>query len=249
MKKLMFSFMFLITSFMAMAFNFSVAPTRFELNLDKINTNEIVLINNTSDPMRLESFLEVPEGYEKYNLNDNIKLYPKMVAIKPGGKQLVRFRVKPSSNMVAGEYKSYIVFKEVPLKTKNIKSNEKLDVQIKMITEVGISVYGSYGDIVLNATAKNMKISYNKKTSGLRVKINSDSLGNSSVKLAQHIEILTANGKVIDKISSQYGRTARNGIKEMENTIKIPKLAGKKVRVTIVNQDGKKLIQKTSGIL
>ena len=249
MKKKMILALFLITNIVAMAFNFSVAPTRFELNLDKINTNEIVLINNTSDPMRLESFLEAPKGYEKYNLNDNIKLYPKMVAIKPGGKQLVRFRVKPSKNMVDGEYKSYIVFKEVPLKLKDKKTKGKLDVQIKMITEVGISVYGSYGNIILDATANNMKISYNRKTSGLKVNLDTFSKGNSSVKLSQKIEVLNSSGKVIDKFESQLGRTARNGMKKMDNTIKIPNLSGKKVRITVENQDGKKIIQKTSNTL
>lgn len=248
MKKVLLAALFVMSSFMSFAFNFSVAPTRFELELDKINTNEIVLINNTAEPMRLESFLETPKGYENYSLSDSIKLYPKMVAIKPGGKQLVRFRVKPSSTMKAGEYKSYVVFKEIPLKNKSSKVNGNLDVQIKMITEVGISVYGNYGDIVLDATAKNMKISYNKKTSRLNVQVDADTKGNSSVKLVQNVEILNSNDKVVDKVSSQFGRTARSGFEKMQSNLNIPNLAGKKVRVSLVDPNGKVLIQKTSGI-
>ncbi|MGL5191131.1 MAG: hypothetical protein ACRCX7_13700, partial [Cetobacterium sp.] len=69
MKKFILGIMFFLMMLTSYSFNFSVAPTRFEIGLDKINTNEITLINNTTSPMRLESFLESAPGYEKYSLN------------------------------------------------------------------------------------------------------------------------------------------------------------------------------------
>ena len=66
--------MFFLVGIISYSFNFSVAPTRIEIGLDKINTNEITLINNTTSPMRLESVLESAPAYEKYSLNEHIKL-------------------------------------------------------------------------------------------------------------------------------------------------------------------------------
>ena len=246
LKRFMLGIIFFFVTLQNYAFNFSVAPTRFEIQLDKVNTNEITLINNTTNPMRLESFLESAPGYEKYSLNDYIKLYPKMVAIKPGSKQVIRFRVKPEPDMEAGEYKSYVVFKEIPLKESVNVSNEKVDAQIKMITEVGISVYGHYGEIDRGTNISNLKLAYDSQTSNLKVIADSNSKGNSSELLKQEIEIL---GVVTDTIDSQFWRTKRNGKSQIESITKIEGLKGKRVRVTIYNSQGKLLEKKTSDTL
>lgn len=249
LKRFMLGIIFFFVTLQNYAFNFSVAPTRFEIQLDKVNTNEITLINNTTNPMRLESFLESAPGYEKYSLNDYIKLYPKMVAIKPGSKQVIRFRVKPEPDMEAGEYKSYVVFKEIPLKESVNVSNEKVDAQIKMITEVGISVYGHYGEIDRGTNISNLKLAYDSQTSNLKVIADSNSKGNSSEFLKQEIEILGVGGVVTDTIDSQFGRTKRNGKSQIESITKIEGLKGKRVRVTIYNSQGKLLEKKTSDTL
>lgn len=238
--------MFFLLSVCSMAFNFSVAPTRFEVELDKVNTNEVILINNTAEPMRLESFLEIPKGYENYNLNESIKLYPKMVAIKPGGKQIVRFRVKPNSSVQAGEYKSYIVFKEIPIKNKATEKKDSLDVQIQMITEVGISIYGYYGELNKTIDISNLKFSYNSKSDDLKISGDVDAKGNSSLRITQKVEVLNSNGKVIETLNAQFGRSLRNGKSKIENVVKVQELKNKKVRLTLMDSDGKILSKKTS---
>lgn len=246
--KKMGTLLFLLMSICAAAFNFSVAPTRFEIALDKVNTNEIVLINNTAEPMRLESFLEIPEGYEKYNLNNSIKLYPKMVAIKPGGKQIVRFRVKPGANMENGEYKSYVVFKEIPIKNKAIENKNSLDVQIQMITEVGISVYGYYGEINRKVDISNVAFSYTPKTSDFKISANVLAKGNSSVKISQKLEVLNSNGKILETKNAEFGRSLRNGKNKIENIVKLENLKNKKVRLTLLDSEGNVLLKKDSQI-
>ncbi|MGL4977339.1 MAG: fimbria/pilus periplasmic chaperone [Cetobacterium sp.] len=238
--------LFVLITIMGYAFNFSVAPTRFEIGLEKINTNEITLINNTSSPMRLESFVENAPGYEKYSLNEHIKLYPKMIAIKPGGKQIVRFRIKPESNMESGEYKSYVVFKEIPLKINSSEKNDKVNAQLKMITEVGISIYGYYGEVIKGTNISNLKIEY--KHSTLRTSADSNSTGNSSELLKQKIEIIGTGGIVNKTLETQFSRTERNGKSKLENSLKIENLKGKKVKVTIINSLGEVLQTKMSNI-
>ena len=65
--------------------------------------------------------------------------------------------------MTSGEYKSYIVFKEIPIKEKEKNNTNKVDAQIKMITEVGISIYGYYGNIDKGINISDLKLSYNEK--------------------------------------------------------------------------------------
>lgn len=245
LKRVIFGIIFFLMGLTSFSFNFSVAPTRFEIILDKINTNEITLINNTTSPMRLESFLESAPGYERYSLNEYIKLYPKLVAIKPGSKQVVRFRVKPNSAMEAGEYKSYVVFKEIPLKDTMNKNDGKVDAQIKMITEVGISIYGYYGEINRATNISNLNVMYNLKSSNLKITADSNSKGNSSELLKQKIEVFGANGAVEKTVDSQFGRTERNGKSKIESSLKIEGLKGKKVRVTIYDSQDKVIDKKT----
>lgn len=245
LKKTAIGILYFLLTLMSYAFNFSVAPTRFEISLDKVNTNEITLINNTTSPMRLESFLENAPGYEKYSLNNYIKLYPKMVAIKPGGKQVVRFRVKPEASMTSGEYKSYVVFKEIPLKENKEEKMGKVDAQIKMITEVGISIYGYYGEINRATNISNLNVMYNLKSSNLKITADSNSKGNSSELLKQKIEVFGANGAVEKTVDSQFGRTERNGKSKIESSLKIEGLKGKKVRVTIYDSQDKVIDKKT----
>lgn len=245
MKKIINLFLFIVTSITVSAFNFSVAPTKFELDLKKINTNEIVLINNTSSPMRLESYLETPKGYEKYNLNDKIKLYPKMIAIKPGGKQIVRFRVKTKEIVSDGEYKSYIVFKEIPIKKGgNRKKINDLDIKIKMITEVGISVYGYQGNIVKDISITEVNVDFNRKNETLVSKVKAVSKGNSSDEIIEKIELINSNEKIIDSKIIKIGRTLRTGEVELENKIEIKEKEAKKARITIIDSRGEEYRKK-----
>lgn len=245
LKKLYILIIFCLFSMIVQGFNFSVAPTRFEVNLDKIVTNEIILLNNTTKPMRIESFIETAPGYEKSDLNESIKLYPKLVSIKPGGKQVVRFRIKPESNMKDGEYKSYVVFKEVPLKEKSKGEIEKVGAQIKMLTELGISVYGYYGNIIKDVKVENLAVNYNKKNSSLVMKMDSDSRGNSSELFQIKVDLLNEKGMVIDTIISDFGRSNKLGKKKIESLIKLNKLNAKKIRIMVLNSNKKIVAQKS----
>ena len=76
MKKSFFLILFLFFSLNIYSLNFSVAPTGFRVNLNKISTNEIQITNNTSEPLRLETFPEIdPQFSEKYNLNSEFLVY------------------------------------------------------------------------------------------------------------------------------------------------------------------------------
>ena len=160
---------FIIFTQSVWSLNFSIAPTKFEADLSKTTYHEAYIINNTAQPLRIEVYTEAPKSYEKYNLNDEITIFPKIISIKPASKQEIRFRVKPSENIKNGEYRSLLVFREVPgkiKKTVSVKSeNSKMETELHMITEAAVNVFGRAGNVSLKGKIKNFK--YNLKNGKL----------------------------------------------------------------------------------
>ena len=144
MKKAIVVIIFFITNIVTLCLNFSVSPTKFEVDLSKDGTYEAYLLNNTPTPLRIEVYTEVPKGYEENNLNKNIVIYPKKISIKPGGKKEIRFKVKSIKNINKKTYKTLLVFREsLPnIKEKVETRNSRVNMELSFITEIAIGVYG-----------------------------------------------------------------------------------------------------------
>ena len=242
MKKLYISFLLLFINLITFATNFSVAPTRFELKLNKSITDEVYIMNNTKKQLRIETYLESDKAFgENYNLNSNIVIFPKVVTIKPAGEQIIRFRVKPGTNLKDGEYKSYIVFKEVPLEIKSIgnKNNNSTSSNITIITELGISIYGITGQEILKGYVENFKLTYKDKVLG--IKFDSISTGNTSFKYKYIVE--DEKGKILSQ--GRAGNSLRNGKTNIGITLtKTENFKGKNIKVKILDQNNNLLKEK-----
>lgn len=145
MKKILYMVLMVTIFKFSYSLNFTAAPVNFEINLEKTTTEEVILINNTPSPLRIEAYIDTLEGYEEKNLNSNIVIFPKKISIKPGGKQVIRFRVKPSKDMESGKYKSLLVFQEIPSEIKTQGEDDKITgvaVGFQLITELAIVVTG-----------------------------------------------------------------------------------------------------------
>lgn len=138
LKWILITFIFL--SLNIFAFNMGVAPTSFHIDLNNNHkTKEVIVLNNTNKPMRIEIAVEKPKDYkEEFYLGKWIRLYPKIINIRPQGKQKVRFAIRIPKDIPKGKYKSYLVFKEIPKLSEMDSSN----INIEMITEIAISIYG-----------------------------------------------------------------------------------------------------------
>lgn len=238
MRKIFLFLVILTVSILSYTANFSVAPTRFELDINKTATNEVYVINNTAKPLRIETYFEEDKEFgEKYNLNSNIAVFPKTVAIKPGAKQVVRFRVKPGKDLEDGEHKSYIVFREVPPEIKTAGEKEESEsgsTNISVLTELGISIYGHVGEEKLKGNLENIKVSYKKKA--LTLSGSAVSEGNTSLKFRYVIE--DNKGDVLAKGS--LGNSKRKGKKDIGiSLVSLPDLSGKEITVKIHDQKEK----------
>lgn len=235
MKKIYLFFMMLFASALAYGTNFSVAPTRFVLRIDKVATNEVYVSNNTQKPLRIETYIESDAEFgSDYNLNSNIAVFPKVIGIKPGGKQVVRFRVKPGQNMEDGEYKSYIVFKEIPPEIKTMGEKKKSGdstTNITIVTELGISIYGGIGEEVLKGGVENFKGVFRGKF--LEINFDAVSHGNTSFKYKYIVE--DGGGNILNE--GKAGISPRNGKKHIRLGIsELPKIKGNSVKIKLLEQ-------------
>lgn len=232
----------LLMSTAASALNFSVYPTKFLLDGTKISTEEITITNNTLEPLRVEIYPEGDKEYgEEFNLNSNITIFPKNVSIKPGASQKVRFRVKSDEKIKNGEFKSDLIFKEIPYEIKTTKTKEENSTEIvsnlQIVTELAIPVYTQGKDIKLDAQIKNLTFKYNG--SEILIVGDTSSKGNASTEFIYSIEV---DGK---KYSGRLGNSARVGDKRLSLSIPVKEnLKGKKANIKVIDQSGKEHYKK-----
>ena len=150
MKKIIILCLFIIIGTLSFALNFTIYPTKFEVDLSKSSTQEMYIVNNTDSPLRVGIAPESDKKFgENYNLNSNIKVFPKVVSVKPAGKQIVRFRVIPDKNLKDEEKNEW----------KKIMEAEGIDMS-KLIIPMAVNARQSNKKISRGVYVTNNKNSY-----------------------------------------------------------------------------------------
>lgn len=238
MRKKFSIFLFFIYCTLSFSLNFSVFPTEFKIDGTRTTTQEASVINNTTEPLRVEIYAEEDPEYGKdYNLNSNIKIFPKTVSIKPGGTQKVRFRVKADKRIKAGVNKSYLTFKEMPYEIKNInkdKNTTDIKTELNMITVLSIPVYSLGENISATADIKNVKLVEKKGVFDLS--LDTISKGNAPIYLIYELDV---NGSDFTS-KGGIGNTARDGAKKLNVSFEGKNgFKGKKANLKITDSKGK----------
>lgn len=142
MKKLGFLLLFCLIGIVSYPLNFSVSPTKFEIDMEKVRTYSLEITNNTGMPLRLAVEFEEKDGYK--SMADNIVVFPKKISIKPGRKKEIRFTVRDLERFEKGKYKNLFVLKEIVPKNGTETTDESKDLIFKLniITEIALPMYG-----------------------------------------------------------------------------------------------------------
>ena len=223
---------FIILTTITNAISFTVYPTRFEIDSKSVGIYEAEVVNNTEEPLRVTMYTEEDDNFGKeYNINENIVVVPKNIALKPGASQTVRFRFKPDKNKIDGEYKSNIIFKEIPLDIKSVskaENNENMTSNVRFITEMAIPVYALGDNLIREGELKNIKI--NIQGSVMNIEAQTVSKGNSKIEFSYSIK--EVNGSY--KTDGILGYSLRNGESKISTSIPLEeKLKGKKLEIKI----------------
>ncbi|MGL4652742.1 hypothetical protein [Cetobacterium sp.] len=246
-NKIFYGVMFSLFFTNVFAFNIGIAPTGFYTSLDKNETHEIMVTNNTSESMRVEISSEAASEWENYNIGELIRIYPKSITIKPNGSRSVRFAVRGTKDLPDGEYKTKLVFKEVSGKKPQVmsqtvqnESGEDVAVNFELLTEVHMAAYGLKGKREVKGQLINSEIKKDKN-GNVNLIANFSRSGNSGLAVVADIEYLDINKKRVGKQEVKIGITSRNATAKLErNLVEIPP-SSKFIRISYKDKDGLKL--------
>ncbi|MGL5658617.1 MAG: fimbria/pilus periplasmic chaperone [Cetobacterium sp.] len=245
-KKLFYGVAYLTLFSKILAFNIGIAPTGFYTSLDKNETHEIMVTNNTMEPMRVEISVEKDSGWEKYDMGEMMKIYPKNLTLKPNGSRSVRFAVKGAKNLPDGEYKTKLIFRELPGKPKDdgkeVKGEigQEVAVEFELLTEIHVAAYGLKGQRKIGAQLTGSEIK--KDVNGNKKLVaNFDLRGNSGLAVIGDIEYLDGGKKRLLKEEVKLGITTREPKTKIESDlVNIPN-GSKYIRVNFKDKSGLKL--------
>ena len=244
MKKVLTTALFFIAALNASAFNIGVAPTGFYTSLDKNETHEIMVSNNTINSVKIEVVAEGAEGWENHDMSQWIKIYPKNLVLKPNGSRSIRFSIQKPKDIVEGEYKTRLVFKELPgSETENeevVDSSTEAKVSFELLTEINIEAYGLKGKRDAQGEFLGHKIEKNANGDKTLVTMIKPK-GNSSLSMRGDVEFVDANKKILEKREIKLGRTKGVGESELRTLLSEIPENSKSIRITYREKDGIKL--------
>jgi len=147
-KVIIFMYLFMTSVLFA---NFQVAPQIQKMDLKRPGTHKIFLKNDTNKLKKIKIYSERPRDQKTKDLymGDWIIVYPKLVYLKPNSKKVVRIASRPPKDLPDGEYRSNLVFEEIPTKKydNSEKDETKVGVNIEIIHILVSTVYGYSGKL------------------------------------------------------------------------------------------------------
>jgi len=161
----------------------AIAPTRVVFE-GRTRTASVNLINNGSTGATFRiSFerkrmteegdiknIKTPEAGELF-ADQMLRYSPRQITLAPGQAQVVRLMLRKPPNLEAGEYRSHLLFREVPTDsstsiTKHTGSNGKLNIQIIPVVGLSIPVIVRHGKTEASITLTNLSLQRQKGAPG-----------------------------------------------------------------------------------
>ncbi|MFT6206150.1 MAG: P pilus assembly chaperone PapD [Colwellia sp.] len=169
--------------------NLIVAPMRVVFE-DRARTETVVLINSSSTAktyrIQWQQKLALKEGgYHNMTAEEvknfpiassMIRMSPKQVTLAAGQRQLVKLSLRRPRNLPDGEYRSHLLFKELPSASKNNKAG----IQLGMIMNFTMPVMVRQGDIQQKNAIDNIALTRSKKTGKTEILITLSRQGKKS---------------------------------------------------------------------
>lgn len=138
--RVLFIYLIFSTIMQSNEFNLSISPTKIELDLNNNSVTDIYLINNSDKTVKLLPYFETPEEFQNNSLESMLECFPKFIILKSKEEKLIKLVYNKKEILKKGEnYKSYIIFKELPNDSKSLLGEEMI-----ILNEIGIGITGKY---------------------------------------------------------------------------------------------------------
>lgn len=215
MKRFLSSFMFFvalsITSFGF--FRTSVAPGVFDVSLDRPVTEEIIVVNNSNEPIRLKVYTGKDSDTEsKDYLGEWVRVFPRTLSIEGQSERRVKFSVRPPKDIQNGEYKGLIFIEELP-EVVDGKSS------LTLAGRHGLTVYGTKGKVDYSGlTVSDIKFE-NVGNSKIEIAVTVANKSEYSIKPEVLINYLDKRGKVVSESKIKGSRVLKNKIGKIKGEL------------------------------
>ncbi|MGL5210083.1 hypothetical protein [Cetobacterium sp.] len=138
--KLLLIYLIFSTIALSKEFNLSINPTKIELDLKKSSVTDIYLMNKGDETIKLLPYFETPEEFQNNSLESTLECFPKFIILKSKEEKLIKLVYNKKDTIKKNEnYKSYIIFKELPNDSKSLLNEEMI-----IVNEIGIGIIGKY---------------------------------------------------------------------------------------------------------
>lgn len=138
--RLLFIYLIFSATILSTEFNLSISPTKIELNLNNNSVTDVYLINDSDKTVKLLPYFETPEEFQNNSLESMLECFPKFIILKSKEEKLIKLVYNKKEILKKGEnYKSYIIFKELPNDSKSLLGEEMI-----ILNEIGIGITGKY---------------------------------------------------------------------------------------------------------
>lgn len=208
MKKFLnYLVIFLILSFTAFGFfRTSVAPGVFDVSLDRPVTEEIIVVNNSNEAIRLKVYTgKEGDVEEKDYLGEWIRVFPRTLSIDAQSERRVKFSVRPPKDTLNGEYKGLIFIEELPEVVEG-------KTTLTLAGRHGLTVYGIKGKVdYKDVVVSNIKFE-NKNNNKIELVMTIANKSKYSVKPEVLIKYLDKKGKVIEESKIRGSRVLKDKI-------------------------------------
>lgn len=206
MKKLIICIYLLLIS--VLYANFEIAPEIQEIDLSRQMTKKIHLKNGTNKLKKIKIYSQRPEDQKTKDLymGNWIIVYPKIVYLKPNSKKIIRMAARHPQGLAEGEYRSHLVFEELPVKKydNSEKDEKKVGVDIQIMYKLITTVYGYRGKLEYGGSFDDFKIIEDGKKIHLASKITNT--GTAALNIFYRItyyknmKVLKTEDVVVEKI-------------------------------------------------
>lgn len=237
----------------------AVAPTRVEINANKIKSNYITTAievkGDSQQPMRFKIYpkyftineknemILIENSNDPHDLSKKVRFVPSEFTVMQGKSQTLRVNIPSAKTLADGENRAVLFIEDVNPKEMNIPvSGSGIGAQLIVKTRIGVPIYVDSGNVSKIADIEYLNI---KQTNdGLYTDMKIISKGNSKIRYSGKVQIVQGK-KLIDEYELTNAVVPHNSYYVNKQKIKSDKLSNSgeytlRVILSYFDENGKK---------
>lgn len=238
----------------------AVAPTRVEINANKIKSNYITTAievkGDSQQPMRFKIYpgyftidnkgevVMQDKSSDPHDLTKKIRFVPSEFTVAQGKNQKVRINIANLNQLPDGENRTMLYIEDVNPKEYNLPTGrDGIGAQLIVKTRIGVPVYVEKGKIIKNSAIESFNV--DKAADGLYTNIKLVNKGNCKIRYVGKAQIVKGKN-LISEFDLTSGVVAENNYRELREKIDTKDVNNSgeytlRIIISYIDENGKKV--------